>query len=642
MCGIYGFIDPDGRTKQPQSVLAAMGRALAHRGPDDQGSFMEGAAWLGHQRLSIVDPSSAGRQPFVMDHATDNRRAVALANGEIYNHMILRETLAREHDMVHIPASDCAVLPGCWLTEGKDFVAQLRGMFAIAVWDVEREELLLCRDPSGQKPLYYAHFPGGGIAFASEPKALLQHPLLERDVDRLALRRYLTFDYVPGQDTIYRGMKRLPPSSILIWRKGKIQLEAYGCGAHRGPSFEHEGDAAEALWGALVNSVEMRLMSDVPLGVFLSGGLDSTAIVAALCSRVEPSTIRTFSIGFDDPSFDESGPAAEVAAHFGTRHESRTLTATDLTVLVPEIVALLDEPFADPSLIPTYLLSAFASEQVKVALGGEGGDELLYGYPTFYAEAVAIRAEKVPRLLRKLFVESWVGMLPASTRYMGFDFKLRRFLLGLDRPADHRHPIWIGALPPETHREALAGDWVQDSNDLEIFSDIDMLGAQFRLANPDATHIDRLAWQYYRTYLADCVLTKVDRASMAHGLEVRAPFLDPQVVSVCGRIPMPFKLRGKQTKLILRNLLRTRVPPHIVERPKKGFGMPLGRWLRGPLRPWMEEVLDPKRVAAGGLLDPAWVQTHVREHISGRVNHRKPLWNAMVLELWRQGTYGPS
>ena len=641
MCGIVGFVDPQRRTPEPARVLLRMRETLAHRGPDDAGEVVCGSAWLAHRRLSIVDLSCAGRQPFVVE-PSPGRRVAALANGEIYNHAELRPAIEERWPDVRLPASDCAVLPWLFAAHGADMPRRLLGMYGLAAWDERSETLLLARDPAGQKPLYYGRLPGGGIAFASEPKALVAHPLIGREVDPLALRRYLAFGYVPGAATIYRGIRRLGPGAHLVWRRGRVTLGRHFDVPREEPALP-PAEAAHQLWTAIGDAVEARLMADVPLGVFLSGGLDSTAVVAALAERTDPTRLDTFAVGFESPTFDESGPARFVAQHFGTRHHEQRLDAATLVRLVPDILAKLDEPFADASIVPTYLLSRFAREHVTVALGGDGGDELLLGYPTFWADGPArLAAALLPRSLRRRVVEPLVGLWPVSTDHMSLGFKLERFLSGLDLPSDHRHPVWVGGIAPRLHGQALAPGLAAQAPDAALFADVDDLAARFSAARPGGSRPELLGWEYFHTYLSDCVLTKVDRASMAHALEVRAPLLDPRVLRAAWRLPLRAKLAGTTTKRVLRQILAERLPPQITRRPKKGFGIPVAEWLRGPLRGWMTGVLDPVAVRRGGLLDPRWTSRLAAEHTSGRADHHKALWIAIALELWRSGPYGPS
>ncbi len=648
MCGIVGFVDPGGRTPEPARVLRAMRDALTHRGPDDAGEHLAPPIYLGHRRLAIVDPSPAGHQPLAAFPEGPGRPAerdgegiYAVVNGEIYNHESLRPLVRARYTDAAIARTDSGVVPWLWATLGPDFPRVLSGMYALAVWDTGARRLLLARDLAGQKPLYYAPLPGGGLAFASEPKALLLHPLVGRTLDPLAIRRYATYDYVPGEATVYRQIRRLPPNSALDWQDGRWstrRLHAPPLGDPWATSLE---EAAQALWTRVADAVEARLMADVPLGVFLSGGLDSTALVAALAERTDPRRVKTFSIGFADPTFDESSHARVVARHFGTDHRERRLDTATMLRLLPEILRTLDEPFADGSLVPTYLLAAFAREEVTVALGGEGGDELLMGYPTFLGDVAARLAARLPRRLLTHALQPLVARLPVSLDYLSLDFRLKRFLYALDLPADHRHPVWVGGLHPRDHAAALAPWILADAPDDALFADLDDLAARFARAGRRGDHLARIAWEYFGTYLADSVLTKVDRASMAHALEVRAPLLDASVVHFAMRLPTRLRFRAPRTKRVLRRALRGRVPDEVLRWPKKGFGFPIGRWLRGPLTPWLRETLEHDRVARGGLLNPAWTDRLVAEHTAGRANHRKALWSALVLELWRRGPYGP-
>ena len=642
MCGLVGFLDPGGHTADPNAVLQSMSAAVAHRGPDDEGDLVAPPLWLGHRRLAIVDTGLSGRQPFVERDASGAPEIVAAANAEIYNHPSLRKRIREVWPDDQISASDCAVLPRLWRLDRHAVPEQLQGMFALAIWDAKTQELLLARDRAGQKPLYYASLPGGGIAFGSEPRALLAHPLVSRELAPVGLRRYLAFDYTFGQGTIYRHIHRLEPGHRLRWTPTSLEVESYWEFPTDPLMDIPEAEAEELLWRALCDSVQARLMSDVPLGVFLSGGVDSAAIVSALSQVTDPSGVETFSIGFSEPSFDESGAARDVAEEFGTRHHQKILGPEDLVAVTPEILGALDTPMADPSIVPTTLLSRFARERVKVVLGGDGGDELLMGYPTFFAERVARWAAGLPRVMRRGMVEPVARMLPVSDRYMSLDFKVRRFLSGLDHPAHHRHLIWVGGVHPSVHEEALAPRWYQGSSDAQMFSDADELSARIGDRRPGDSPLERLAWQYFSTYLPEDVLTKVDRASMASGLEVRAPFLDERVIRVCAGLHQRFKIRGGVSKRILRRLVvKAGVPAAVAARPKQGFAMPVARWLRGPLLPWVREVLASSDVKAGGLLNPTWVQKTLDEHVAGRQNHAKALWSALVLELWRRGPHGP-
>lgn len=637
MCGIVGFVDPGAHVADPAGVLERMREALAHRGPDDAGGVQCAPAFAGHRRLAIVDTSPSGRQPFVESDEDGRPEVVAWANGELYNHTALRERIQAVWPGLRLSPSDCAILPPLWRLERTRLPEVLEGMFALAVWDARSEELLLARDPCGQKPLYYATTPGAGIAFASELKALLKHPGVSRALDPVALRRYLAFETLSGPATIYRDVRRLGPGERLLYGSSGLQIERYADLTPVGPMYASLEESAEALMEALGEATRARLMADVPIGLWLSGGLDSAAI-ATLLTSTRPTA---FSMGFSDPAFNEVDVAASVARHLKLEQRVFETRPKDLLDHITEIAAHMDEPFADPSILPTSLLARQTARSVKVVLGGDGGDELLLGYPTFFAERWARMASRLPRILRRDLLGAAAQALPVSDGYMGLDFKVKRFLLGLEHEPPRRHSVWVGSVDPATHQEALAPRWRGAVGDEAMFAHVDSIARRFRDARPDAPWLEQLAAIYMETYLADGVLAKVDRASMAFGLEVRAPFLDPRVRRVCARIPLGHKLRGNQTKRVLRHALRSRLPAAVLERPKRGFGVPLASWLRGPLADWMNDLLSEDRLAAQGLLNPQWVRRLVTEHQAGRQNHRKELWSVLMLSAWHDGPHGP-
>lgn len=637
MCGIVGFVDPESRVEDPRAVLERMREELAHRGPDDAGSVHAPPLFAGHRRLAIVDTSQEGRQPFVEFDDHGEPEIVAWANGELYNHGMIRERIRDVWPEVELRASDCAVLPRLWRLERQGTPRHLKGMFAIAIWDARSQELLLARDAAGQKPLYYAMTPGNGVAFASEIKALLRHPGVSREVDPIGLRRYLAFETISGSASIYQGIRRLGPGERL-WMKGaQLRVERYGEMTPVGAPYRTLEESASALMEALGEAAQARLMSDVPVGIWLSGGLDSAA-VATLMAHGQP---QAFSMGFSDPAFDEASVAQAVASHLSISQRVFQTDSAKLLEHLEVVLGRMDEPFADPSIVPTSLLARATAESVKVVVGGDGGDELLLGYPTFHAERWARLAARLPGVVRRSLLGAAARALPVSSGYMGLDFKVRRFLMGLEHEPTRRHGVWVGSIPPETHDQALASHWRGQASDEEVFSHLDALARRTQDARPDAPWLERIAAVYGETYLADGVLAKVDRASMAHGLEVRAPFLDPRVQRVCARIPVAHKLQGAQTKRVLRRALHGRLPPDVLARPKRGFGVPLGAWLRGPLADWMDDLLSEERVRAQGLLDPQWVRRHVEEHKRGQMNHRKELWTALMLSAWWEGPYGP-
>ena len=626
MCGITGFIRRDVPDRVDAEVLRRMTRALAHRGPDDEGYWSQGGAFLGHRRLSIIDVAG-GRQPLT----SEDGRVVVVLNGEIYNHHDLRrDLLARGHTFR--TRSDTEVLVHLWEDEREGMVGRLNGMFAIALWDSRDRTLLLARDRMGKKPLFWGMF-GGEVVFGSELRALLQHPAVPRDVDPSALYRYLTLDYVPTPSSILKGVHKVEAGGYVLWSEGVAREGRFtDLRVPPQPMRVRAPEAAAMVWDTLCQATRRRLESEVPLGVFLSGGLDSTAVVAAMAAEVPPSQIHTFTIGFDDPSFDESGPARAVARHFGTDHHERTLDGDEALRLVGDVAGLADEPLADPSILPTHLLAKFARGDVTVALSGDGGDELFFGYPTFRADWAGQQgARMLPRSVRARWLPWMASLLPVSDRNWSLPFTLERFVRGLRFGRYERHFAWIGGFAPEDALAVLSPDVAAGTGAASAwYPDCD---AHLR-ACEGWPPLRTLAYLYCKMYLGDGVLAKVDRASMAVGLEVRSPFLDAEMVRLAFALPPGLSLSGGTTKALLRRMLATRVPASIVRRPKKGFGVPMARWLRNELRPLVLEHLAPRKVAREGFFRPEVVSRIVGEHLAGRADWRKELYSLLVFELW--------
>ncbi len=626
MCGIAGFVN-GGRRAADREILARMTAALAHRGPDGDGLFIEGPAALGHRRLSIIDLAGGG-QPM----ANEDESVWITYNGEVYNEngpSGLRDEMLRKGH-TYRTSSDTETIVHLYEEDGDRFARALNGMFALAIWDAKRERLVLARDRMGQKPLYYVETHTGGLVFASEPKALLLHPDVPRRLDRSGLARYLFYEYVPAPHSIWDGVKKLPPAHILVWENGKTTVTRYWSPQwpdDTGPMpFE---EAAELFWKEFVRAVADHRRADVPLGVFLSGGVDSSSVAAAVCELGSARDVRTFSIGFEDPSFDESRHARAVAEFLGTDHHERTFSAETVMEILPEVVGWLDEPFGDASVLPTHLLSRFARSEVTVVLGGDGADELLAGYPTFAAERAARFFRRLPSPARAL-AGAAVGRLPVDHGNISLDFKLKQFLRGAAEPTPLAHQRWLGSFSgPEIAQLLIDGNagW------------IDVEAEHLARAGGLATEGDRLTRSlalYQDTYLPDDILTKVDRASMACGLEVRAPFLDTRLVDMVESLPSTYKYGQGRTKRLLKRAASGRLPASILGRAKKGFGIPVARWLRGPLGPLLDRLLGAERLARQGIFRPEEVNRRVAEHRAGVRDHRKPLWTLLMFQLWHE------
>jgi len=597
---------------------------MVHRGPDSEGLFVTNGAALGMRRLAIIDLVT-GEQPVF----NEDKSVAVILNGEIYNYRELRAGLEKLGHSFR-SASDTEVLPHLYEEHGAEMVRELNGMFAFALWDAKRRRLLVARDRFGEKPLYWGVFDNT-LLFASEPKVLLAHPAVKPTLNLQALRQYLSFDYVPAPLSIYQGIQKLPAAHILTLEDGRITIEPYWCLSYKtSQPVPSETEAADQLQDLLADSVRMRLVSDVPLGVLLSGGVDSSTI-AALAVRASSEPVKTFSISFAESSFDESAYARSVAKFLGTDHHEERLSANLAANLVGEIGAWMDEPFSDPSLVPTYLLSRFTRKHVTVALGGDGGDELFAGYPMYAGHRWAEIYNKVPAPLRTGVIEPLVRLLPVKTKNLSLDYKALRFVTGAKYDTVARHHIWFGSFTPDEQEQLLTADALQQTE-----SDVYREARQIVEQCDNHDTVTRMQSLDTRLYLAEDILTKVDRASMAVSLEVRAPFLDPRVAEYAASLPGNYKLRGHKTKYILKKAVHELLPPFVTRRGKKGFGVPVAEWLKFKLRPLARDLLSPERVRRAGVFNPEYVSRLQDEHERGVANHRKLLWTLLMFELWHE------
>jgi len=625
MCGICGYFYLDGSRPASKAVVAAMAASLSHRGPDADGLFVKGPVALGHRRLSIIDLET-GDQPMFNEAGS----VAVVQNGEIYNFQDLRHDLERKGHTFST-RSDTEVILHAYEEYGESCVEKLDGMFGFVLWDMTARKLFLARDRYGKKPLYYSAVDGQFI-FGSEPKALFRHPAVRRTIDKSALSEYLAYDYVPSPGTIFKDIYRLEAGTALSVSRSGIRKRKYW-----DPSFDIQSGwsrdltgCAERLTRLFREATRKRLISDVPLGVFLSGGIDSSAVVASMAALRPSREIKTFSIGFDESSYDESSSARAVADHFATEHHQKTLHPKLMLEVLPEIVDILDEPFADSSIIPTYLVSRYTRDFVKVALGGDGGDELFMGYPSFVAHTLAVYIDRFPSSAKKLLMYI-APLLNGSSDQLSVRFRLQRFLKGLPFDGALRHQAWIGTFAP-AQQEALLSP-IKRSISLDpadVYSSSVKHIERVRHLNV----FDQIIYLYMKTYMTDDILAKVDRASMASGLEVRAPFLDTEFSSFANTIPHTLKLKGLSGKFILKQALRGTVPDGVLKKKKHGFAVPVSRWFRNELKDSLIRTLDKRKIEREGLFNADFIDLIVKEHISGRKDHGREIWSLFIFELW--------
>ena len=615
MCGICGVVAAEREGAPDLEAVARMSARLVHRGPDDDGLFHEGPVALAARRLSIIDLDH-GHQPI----ENEDRSAVVVQNGEIYNYRELKRELEGSG---HRFATDCdtEVLVHLYEEHGEEFVERLRGMFAIALWDKRRRRLLLARDRFGIKPLYYRE-AGGGLAFASELKAMLELPGFSREIDPKAVSAYLAFNSIPAPLTIFAEARKLPPGHLLTWEGGEVRQRRY---ARPGPVADADlrrgsiDALAAELREVLDDSVRAHLVADVPVGVLLSGGVDSGGL-AALASAHAGEPLRTFSIGFEEAGFDELSRARLVAERYGTDHHELILRP-DAVELLPRLVEAFDEPFGDSSALPTYIVSELAAGQVKTALSGEGGDELFGGYYTYVADLLARRVGRLAPLARPL-----AEALPSRSDRVGFDYKAKRFARAAALPPLERHHGWKEIFSAET-RADLAGPAAAAWDPLDLYRE--------RYAETEGSEpLARMQDLDLGIYMVDDLLVKTDRLSMAHSLELRVPFLDQKVAEFAFSLPTKMKVRGFDKKRLLRRALEPLLPKEIVHGRKQGFSIPIAAWLRGPLEPFARETLAPGAIERQGLLDPTAVTPILDRHVSGREDLSRQIWGLMALTLW--------
>lgn len=630
MCGICGIVQLRDSFEIRRETLQRMNDVIEHRGPDDEGVYVTPKVGLAMRRLSIIDLST-GHQPIRNEDGTIQ----IVFNGEIYNFQELREKLeeAGHHFYTH---ADTEVIVHGYEEYGTDGVQHLRGMFAFAIWDAHEETLFIVRDRPGIKPLHY-YKDDEKFLFGSEIKSILQCEGVPREVNLETLDRFLTFEYVFSPETIFENIHKLPPGHFLLLKKGEIRIEQYwdnlpatGTPASLLAQERDEDFYARHLAELLEESVKMRLISDVPLGALLSGGIDSSAIVGFMAKHSDK-PVKTFSIGFEEQTYNELEYARTVSKHFNTEHYE-FIIKPDAVDLVEKLVKNLDEPFGDFSIFPTYLVSKMAREHVTVTLSGDGGDELFAGYDTYIADWVARKYQSLPAFLRNTLIPALVNQIPPSPKKKGLVNRAKRFIEGTMLPDDLMHTRWMIFLQEQEKRQLYSGDLLHAYQQGDSYKYIRELFERSKGSTP-------LAQQEYvdiKTYLTDDILVKMDRMSMAPSLEARVPFLDHKVMEFAATIPTSLKLKGLTRKYILKQAVSDMLPEKILTRGKEGFSIPIKNWLMHELRPLLLETLSEERVKRRGYFQPNSIRQLVQEHLTGKENHSHRLWALMVFEIWHQ------
>lgn len=621
MCGICGTVNHEAGVPVDPALIRRMSAALAHRGPDGEGIHVEGNIGLGHRRLAIIDLSPAAAQPMPNEDET----LWITFNGEIYNfHELRRELEARGHRFRS--QADGEVILHLYEEDGTGCLRRLRGMFAFGLWDANRQRLFLARDRVGKKPLVYFQ-DTRRFLFASEPKAILQDPAVPIAPDPQAIHHYLTYGYVPSSLSAFRGIQRLLPAHYLLLESGKVSIERYWRLRYGSKLDLPQEEACEELLARLTEAVRLRLISDVPLGALLSGGIDSSAIVALMAAG-SPSRVKTFSIGFEEASYDEREAAAIVADRFGTEHHA-FVVRPDAAALLPALVWHYNEPFADSSAVPTYYLAQVTRPHVTVALSGDGGDEAFGGYERYAAHGLACRADRVLGPLRPALAALGAALPPGGDG-RGIRRRAQRFLEALAAPPADRYARWMVHFNAEQKAALCTPEFAAATGDTDSLA---LLREAFTATDAEDPVEAAMAADVAR-YLPEDLLVKLDLATMAHSLEARCPFLDAEVVEFAARLPVRWKVWGTAKKVLLRRALRDLLPPEILGRPKQGFGVPIDVWFRGPLKDLAFDTLLSPRAADRGLFRPAAVRHLLEEHVSGRADRRYQLWNLLMLELW--------
>lgn len=623
MCGICGRVNRDPDAPMDEGAIRRMMGVLAHRGPDGDGVFVKDHVGLGHRRLAVIDLSSAGRQPM----SNEDGSIWIVFNGEIYNFLELREGLIRK-GRVFRSQSDTEVIVHLYEELGLEVLGALRGMFALAIWDAKRRRLLLARDRFGKKPLFY--FAGSSsFVFASEIQSLLEEPSVTRVPDLEAILLYLTYHYVPYPRTAFQGIRKLPPAHYLVLEEGRIRVDRYWTLRYAEKSRDPEGALSERLRAHLEEAVRLRMVSDVPVGALLSGGIDSSTVVA-LMARLSERPVKTFSIGFEGNGYSELPHARSIARRFATDHHE-CVVKPDAVAVLPLLVRHFGEPFADSSAVPQYYLTKLARESVTVALAGDGGDEAFGGYDRYLALLLARRADSLPSVFRGGLagLGRGVSRLPVATPFLS---RAGRFLQGLGDDPSRRYARWVSHLDKEQQDVLLSRDFLEQVRGIDPEA---LILDAYRAT--DATHLlDATLDVDVRTYLPNDLLVKVDITSMAGSVEVRSPFLDHPLMEFAGSLPPSLKIRGLEKKYLLKRAMADLLPREVLNRPKQGFAVPLDHWFRHDLKEMARDTLLAPRCLGRGYFRAEAVRRMLDEHVRGVRRWHHQLWSLLMLELWHR------
>jgi asparagine synthase (glutamine-hydrolysing) len=616
MCGICGYLEKNIN----KEYIYSMNNEINHRGPDAEGCYFNNNAALGHKRLKIIDLVT-GEQPIF----NSDKSLVIIFNGEIYNFKNIKTELIKKNHSFKT-SSDTEVILHAYEEWGVDSLKKLNGMFAFAILNTNNNELFLARDRFGQKPLFYYH-KNDTFIFASELTSLMKHPAVKKNINVSGLQQYLFYEYIPAPTSIIDSVNKLQAGHYLIYKDNRIYISQYwDIKFNTISNIITENEIKENVIELLKKSIHLRLISDVPLGIFLSGGIDSSTIVALLSEMTDIKKVKTFSIGFEEKSYDERNFARIIAEKFGTDHKEEILSPKNMIEIIPDIINKLDEPFADSSIVPTYLLSKFTKQYVTVALGGDGGDELFAGYDPFLAHWL-LRNFKIPKELLNIIIRIIHNLVPVSNKNMSLEFRIKRTLTGLYASPEIRNELWMSAFSYDMQKELFLEKAKIDEQ--TIFKPITSLNYK------NKTLIQKIIYLYSKVYLQNDILAKVDKASMMNSLEVRAPFLDVDFAEYVNNLPDKYKLRYGKRKYLIKNIMEDKLPYEIIHRQKKGFGIPVNKWFKSDLKDLLKSTLNKKRISEDGIFNYEYIDNLINEHLNNKKNNSKELWSLLIFQLWK-------